>query len=322
LAWPHEWGVLIGAMIVLMYSISGGIRASIWTDVAQSILMIVSMGGLLIIAFYTIGGFSELWQQLHSLDPQLVAWFPTQTDAGFPLYFAGWLAFGFGVLGQPHIMVRPMIIKHSSQLKTAKMIYFTWYTLFNFGALGVGLTARLLLPELGELDTELALPILATKLLPDLLIGGILAGIFSATISTADSQILTCSAAISQDLFPKWKSKLSMSKIATLLTMVIVVIISLYASQNVFVLVTFAWSSLAVILGPLIILKCLNFEVGNKTSLSMMLVPFLFVLLWSQVFKLSGAINETLPGFILSFLLFGISYGFKKWKISGFKKCD
>ena len=312
LGWPHAWGVLIGAVIVTIYSISGGIRASIWTDVIQSILMIVSMGGLLIVAFYTIGGFAELGRQLYLIDPQLVSWFPIETSVGFPLYFAGWLAFGFGVLGQPHIMVRPMIIKDSSQLKKAKIIYFTWYTLFNLGALGVGLTARILLPELEALDTELALPVLATKLLPDLLIGGILAGIFSATISTADSQILTCSAAISQDLFPKWKSKLSMSKISTLLTISIVVFISLFGSKNVFVLVVFAWSSLAVVLGPLIILKCLNFHVGTRTSLSMMLGSFFTVLLWTQVFKLSSMVNEVLPGFVIAFLFFGVSCFLKK----------
>jgi sodium/proline symporter len=176
----------------------------------------------------------------------------------------------------------------------------------------VGLTARILLPELEALDTELALPVLATKLLPDLLIGGILAGIFSATISTADSQILTCSAAISQDLFPKWKSKLSMSKISTLLTISIVVFISLFGSKNVFVLVVFAWSSLAVVLGPLIILKCLNFHVGTRTSLSMMLGSFFTVLLWTQVFKLSSMVNEVLPGFVIAFLFFGVSCFLKK----------
>jgi sodium/proline symporter len=312
LGWPHTWGVLIGAIIVTIYSISGGIRASIWTDVVQSILMIVSMVGLLIVAFYTIGGISELGRQLYLIDPQLVSWFPIKTEWGFPLYFAGWLAFGFGVIGQPHIMVRPMIIKESSDLKKARIIYFTWYTLFNLGALGVGLTARVLLPELQTLDTELALPVLATRLLPEICVGGILAGIFSATISTADSQILTCSAAISQDLLPKWKSKLSMSKVATLLTVGIVVFISLFGSKNVFILVVFAWSSLAVTLGPLIILKCLNIHVGTRTSLTMMVCSFATVLLWTQVFKLSNSVNEVLPGFVISFLCFGISGIVKK----------
>ena len=101
-------------------------------DEVQSILMIVSMVGLLIVAFYTIGGFSALFDQLYLTDPQLVSWFPPQTETafGFPLYFIGWLAFGFGVIGQPHIMVRPMIISDTLLLKKAKKIYFIWYILF------------------------------------------------------------------------------------------------------------------------------------------------------------------------------------------------
>ena len=72
-------------------------------------------------------------------------------------------------------------------------------------AIGVGLSARVLLPELASADQELALPVLATQLLPSIFVGGILAGLFSATISTADSQVLSCSAALTQDINPAWK---------------------------------------------------------------------------------------------------------------------
>ena len=60
--------------------------------------------------------------------------------------------------------------------------------------------------------TELAMPEMARRLLPDVLIGLTLAGLFSATMSTADSQILVCSGAITQDINPNWKNSYVASK--------------------------------------------------------------------------------------------------------------
>tara|TARA_A100001015_G_scaffold11208_1_gene13402 strand:+ start:668 stop:2080 length:1413 start_codon:yes stop_codon:yes gene_type:complete len=306
LGWHHVTGILVGAIIVTAYSFAGGIRASIWTDVAQSILMLVSMSGLFIVALFQTNGVEGLFQSLDQIDPYLIQWIPQNTEYGFPFYLAGWIAFGFGVLGQPHIIIRPMSISKSSNLKQARYLYFLWYVIFSLCSIGVGLTSRVLLPELGLSDTELALPILATTLLPSILVGGILAGLFSATISTADSQILSCSAAFTQDIFPSFRNRFSISKLATLLTMIGVVFISIFGSKSVYVLVILAWSGLAVILGPLIFCKCLNIKLGYKTSLGMMIITFISIIIWSQFLKLSNDINEVLPGFIVAFIIFGI----------------
>ena len=314
LGWSFDTGIIIGAIIVLLYSFSGGIRASIWTDVVQSIIMLVSMIGLVSVALFKTNGLTGLFQKLTVINPDLVNIIPNNLEFGFPLYLAGWIAFGFGVIGQPHIIVRPMSIRHPNQIKKAMGLYLTWYTIFSFASIGVGLAARILLPDLAASDHELALPILATNLLPALFVGGILAGLFSATISTADSQILTCSASITQDLFPQWKQSFSMSKIATLITMILTVFIALSGSQNVYILVILAWSSLAVIFGPLILCKCYNISVSFLTTLSMIIIPFIAIIIWSYYLKLSSPINEVLPGFIVALIVFGISSKFKKFK--------
>ena len=61
-----------------------------------------------------------------------------------------------------------------------------------------------------------ALPQMAVTFLPEVLIGLTLAGIFAATMSTADSQILACSAAVTQDVAPRWSEDVKASKLATL----------------------------------------------------------------------------------------------------------
>ena len=302
LGWPTNTGIIIGAFIVLIYSFSGGIRASIWTDVVQSIIMLISMSGLLLVALINIGGLKNLFHQLNLINTNLTTLVPSDLTFGFFPYLAGWIAFGLGVIGQPHIIVRPMVIASPHQIKTARRLYLSWYAIFSICAIGVGLCARILLPELGNSDQELALPVLANQLLPSIFVGGVLAGLFSATISTADSQVLSCSATLTQDINPAWKNKLNMSKISTAIIMIATVLIALYGTKNVYTLVILAWSALSVVLGPLIALKCINIKIGFKTSLTIMIGSLLTIILWRQQLNLSNDINEVLPGIVIALI--------------------
>ena len=119
-------------------------------------------------------------------------------------------------------------------------------------------------------DAELALPLLAQQLLPGWLVGFVLAGLFAATISTADSQVLACSAALTQDMFPEAKDSYVWVKASTLLVATIVLAIAL-TGGGVFDLIVLAWSSLAAGLGPLLILKSFGRHVDGRLGLAMMI---------------------------------------------------
>ncbi len=309
---PQEWGIILGGGIVLIYSVSGGIRASIWTDVIQSLIMIVAMLGLLGTAIFEIGGFGELFLALKSIDPSLVN--PvTSIDAWFLLYILGWCAFGIGVIGQPHILTRPMAIKSVESLKKSRTLYFSWYITFSIAAILVGLAARVLLPELINQDTELALPLLALKTLPTFFVGIILAGIFSACISTADSQILVCSATISQTFLSQFKHRISIARGATFVTLLFVIALSIFASKSVFFLVIFAWSILGLVLSPLVLAQSYKVYYSFKLIITLISSSFLVIYLWVFVFKLSSKINEVLPGFIiLGAIIYVANRRFKK----------
>ena len=306
LEWQNYVGVIVGAFIVVIYSFSGGIRASIWTDVVQSIIMFISMIGLCSVALYTIGGFRSLFSKLTAIDPSLTQLITTNHEFGFPLYLLAWIAFGIGVIGQPHIISRPMAIQSTDQLKKASYIYLTWYLVFSLGSILVGLSARILLPELLSADAELALPILAQQLLPSICVGGILAGIFSATISTADSQIIACSSSISQDLIPSLKNNYNALKLLTVLVMILAVLIALFGSQSVYKLVIIGWSVFASLLAPLVLLRCFGAKLNNAIMFYMLLITLCAIILWNFYFNLSNAINETLPGIIIAFSIYGI----------------
>jgi sodium/proline symporter len=317
--WPHETGALLGAVVIVLYCFTGGIRASIWTDTAQSIVMLASMLLLSAVALEEIGGFEALWSQLRAIDPKLVQIVP-EKQFGFVPYLLGWFGAGLGVVGQPHVMIRPMAIRDPEEIKKARTIYFVWYWVFSAGCILVALTCRALLEiPIGEsFDEELALPQLALQLLPGVLVGVVLGGLFSATMSTADSQVLSCSASIAHDIFPSQKSdQYLLTRGATVGVTLFAVVIALYGSRNVFELVTFAWSLLASSLGPLLIVRVLNQPISPIWGTAMMIGGMASALVWRFGFEFQDAVFIGLPGMLGGFLVFGLSKLCRTAKDSG-----
>ena len=310
--WDYSLGIVLGAIIVVSYCFSGGIRASIWTDAIQSILMMVAMIVLVIVAVAACGGISGLWQQLGNIDPSLIDPIPQGLKFGFGLFMLSWLIAGLGVVGQPHIMVRAMVIDKASNMGITRNLYAVAYVIFSTAAVIAGLSARVLLPNLiNNGDPELALPNMAVQLLPAIMVGVILAGIFSAVISTADSQILACSAALTQDLFPGMGRSYKLVKIGTLIVTAIVLAIALASNKNMFALGVFAWSALASGLAPILILRVKRLSLGSITGVVMMIVGVATAAIWNGVLGLSGSIYEVLPGMLASFLVYAIAFAFK-----------
>ncbi|MEE8410141.1 MAG: sodium/proline symporter [Myxococcota bacterium] len=295
--WNYAVGAILGAIIVVAYCFAGGIRASIWTDVAQSIVMFGAMVFLCLVALSECGGWGGLMDTLAAIDPRLIDAAPADLRFGFVLFVLGWMFAGLGVVGQPHIMVRAMTIDDPKKMGQARRIYIWWYIVFAAAAIGVGLTARVLLPGGEGFDAELAMPLLASELLPGVLVGLILAGLFAATMSTADSQILSCSAALTQDLFPKAGKSYAATKAGTLMITAVVLGIAL-TGGDVFGLVTLAWSSLASGLGPLLVVRSFGRKPSARLGVAMMLSGIAGVMVWRFLLQYSDGMYDVLPGML------------------------
>lgn len=311
--WDPLWGILLSAAIVVIYCFSGGFRASVWTDAAQSFVMFFAIVVLLFAAFWEIGGWSELLQELRSQDPSLVSWFPTRGAWGVGLFFIGYIAGGSMAVAQPHILTRTMALRSLDDFNSARRYYLLWLIPFSLMTLAVGLCARAIIPDItsqlgatgSALNAEQALPVLSLELLSPVLVGVILSGVFAATMSTADSQILTCSAAVTQDFLPRFKSHYWASKIATLSVAALALGIALSAGDGVFQMVLMAWSVLGASLGPLVILRILGRVPPPAVANFMMLVGTLTVFAW-KLFAV-GHIYELVPGMLAAFLVLLLS---------------
>lgn len=308
LGWDRTTGAWIVAAMVLSYSIAGGIRASIWTDVAQSIVMIVAMAVLVIAGIAALGGLAETvagWRAIPGFfdltPPDLVL----PGLPGLALFIIGWLFAGLSVIGQPHIMVRFMALDSPRSMRAARICYYGFFTAFYGLATVAGMLARLLVPQLADLDPEMALPTMAVHVLPPVMVGVILAGIFAATMSTADSLVLSCSAALTHDLLPGRSERPAVLKLATATVTALALWIALNGTSSVFDLVILSWSTLAVAFGPLLILLALGRAVSQRRAILMMAGAIAVALLWRKA-GLQDAVYEGLPGMIAG-LLIGIT---------------
>ncbi len=309
--WAPEIGILLGIVIVVAYCFSGGLRASIWTDAAQAFVMIGSLGALLVYAMLEVGGLGTLWSSLERADPSLVEWFPDGLAFGFALYALGFVFGGLGAIGQPHILIRSMAIQSSEDIPRARNVYFAWFVPFSAAAVLVGLYGRVLLPDLlvgvapehAGVAAEASLPSLGVLLLPEVLLGALLAGVFAATMSTADSQILSCSAAITQDIAPRYKESYTASKMATLAVAALALAIALTAPQSVFALVLGAWSALGASLGPLLIVRLLGWPLPPLRAYVMMATGIVTTFLWGRS-AYAADIFELLPGMAVPSLIY------------------
>ena len=216
---PTYVGILLSAAVIIFYCWSGGIRASIWTDAIQFIVMTLSLLLILVVTVIKEGGPSHLLNSFLATGTDEVMFIPQNLSIGG---YPGWLLFcissiGFGAcgIGQPHILIRGMICNNHN-IKKFIILHGLFEIIFLILCLLVGLSTRVILKDISGFDQELALFLSAKELLSPIAVGFILAGILSSTLSTADSQILCCCASLMRDLPSRPKHSLNQAKIGTL----------------------------------------------------------------------------------------------------------
>jgi len=188
------------------------------------------------------------------------------------IYPISWLVAGLFVIGQPHIMVRFMALKDPELIERARSHYYVWYLIFYFLAFCVGMLSKIYLSNQNSYDPELALPLMALELLNPFMVGVIIAGIFAATMSTADSLIINCSGNISQDLFKSKNFSSTQIKLITFAVALISTTIALLNNNSVFSIVIYAWTLLGISFAPLIIILSKGKTVTTKTYLIGLLI--------------------------------------------------
>ena len=301
MGWPEIVGILIGFVLVVAYCYAGGIRASIWTDAAQSCVMLVGSTILCWISIQEVGGLSGLKSGLNAQDPALTNLLPPNLMFGLTLWIAAFFLGGLSVAGQPQVVSRVMTLGNDKDRREAMIWFFVWQTPFIVLMLIIGLASRVLFTE-SDFDAELGLPMMAMETMPAIGVGMILASIFAATMSTADSQVLACTAAITDDIKPEWNQDHATTKKVTIAVAAFATLISiggLYVpgGDSVFQLVVFAVYGLGGVFVPLLIIRWAGYKPDTTHSISMMVAAFSGVFIWTVLgFDGADGIFPSVPG--------------------------
>ncbi len=297
---PKQTSILIGAGIVLAYTILGGFWAVSVTDTIQGMLMCVAGIVLPLSALFAVGGFEALVDGLSAIgnagSPIRDSAFGALTAVYFVL---GLFGIGINYPGQPHVVNRFMALKDERSLRQGRIIALSWAVLVYSGMLLLGLSARVLFADLG--DSEQVLFHAAGMLLPAVIAGVILAAVLSAIMSTADSQLLVASSAISYDwqiASHRERTGLTGSRTTVVVILILATTLALVWRADIFSRVLFAWSAAGSAFGPILIMRLLGRSVSEKSTLAAMLTGFGLTVLISWLPDMPGDFAERILPFI------------------------
>lgn len=300
-------GVLLTAAIVLSYTVLGGFLAVSLTDLVQAFFMLGALVLLPAVAIADGGGLGPVIAQLQQLDPSLVD--PAAISFGALL---GFLGIGLGSPGNPHILARYMSIADAEQLRDSAVVGTVWNVVMAWGAIFTGLAGRALVASVDRLpgaDPESLYPVLAGAHLPPVLFGFLIASIFAAIMSTADSQLLVAASAVVRDVYEQifrrgrpvaQRRLVAWSRVVVVLLVALAVVLGLGAQDLVFWLVLFAWAGLGASLGPTSILALYWRRTTRAGVLAGLVTGTVVTLGWKLTPALSGRLYELIPAFALS----------------------
>jgi sodium/proline symporter len=297
-----QTSIIIGAAIVLLYTLLGGFWAVSVTDSIQGVLMVVASIVLPAVALSAVGGFGDLANGLAAIGD---VGSPMGTSAIVTVFFViGLFGIGVGYPGQPHVVNRFMALKDDNALRQGRVIALAWAVIVYAGMLLLGLSARVLFADIG--DSEQVLFHTATELLPAVISGVMLAAVLSAIMSTADSQLLVAASAISYD----WNladgnrgGGLAGTRTTIVAVLILATTLALVWRADIFSRVLFAWSAAGSAFGPILIMRLVGRTVSSTATLAAMVTGFGLTVLISLFPNTPGDVAERLLPFFIAIII-------------------
>ncbi len=310
---PYRTALLIGVAVIISYTALGGFMAVSWTDFFQGIIMFFAILIVPLLGIGAAGGFAETsnaWKSTAGTG-YLDMFSHADGEALTAVTVCSLMAWGIGYFGQPHILTRFMAIRSHLEIRPARRIAMTWVIISLSCAVIVGMVGRVLLPELlSDSDAEKVFMILVDQLTHPVVGGILLAAVLAAIMSTADSQLLVTSSALTEDLYrviirPNapdrelvWVSRGTVIGVAT-----VACIMALKPDSSVLGLVAYAWAGFGATFGPLVLLSLYWGRMTKRGAIAGIISGGITVLVWKQLTGGLFDLYEIIPGFAVSTLL-------------------
>ena len=284
--WEHislEWCVVISCAVLVFYCVTGGIIASVYTDLFQGLIMIVAA---LLVFFYAYralpGGFTEMSQTIARDDPESMSPWGTLGMLGCMSWY---FLFALGGVGQPHIVTKMMMNKKVRDVRFILPISVIGFAVSALLWISIGLAMRALVlqglhSELAEADA--AAPQFLQVKTPAILAGIVFAALFAAIMSTADGFLNIGAAALVHDIPQSLRGKslkkeLFWARIATVGLAAAAALFSLYSPDKMIAMLgSFGWGIFAAAIVPVVAIG-LNWKRGTALAANVAIAASLLI---------------------------------------------
>ncbi len=286
----------LAALIIVGYTFLGGFSAVCWTDFFQGMLIFC---GMLIAPVFALGMIKE-----GSVE---------ELEKGYFNIMTGWkdivsgLAWGLGYFGMPHIIIRFMSIRSQKEMKKSSIIGITWTVFIVIFAAAIGVIGRLFLGyDENIADNSLVFITMVRKIFPGIISGILLSAVLAASMSTADSQLLSASSSFASDVYkPVFRKNKASDKEMLWIGRMVVLAVSVVAliiasnpnSGSIMDLVTNAWGLFGAALGPSILLSLFWKRFNFAGAVAGITVGAVVDICWI-IFMSWFGLYELFPGFI------------------------
>lgn len=190
-----EQGMILFTVVLLAYTVVGGMIAVAYTDFLQLVIMFIGTAVSLPLALRHLDGFASMLELAAAVNPVTFTW------EGLPgtLLFTMGLAFMLGSVATPEKIVRLYAMKDMKTIRRGILFTIVIVTVVNLMVMLLALGSMVFFPQLPTGD--LAMPVIARAVLPTFIGGLMLAAITSAMMSTVDSMLIVAGSALSEDIY-------------------------------------------------------------------------------------------------------------------------
>ena len=297
---PYLHALLLGAFVVVFYTLLRGLSAVALTDFIQGTMMFFTVIYVPVAATIAMGGPMPTLDILSKEGADFFSFFPDSTGmSALLVMIVSSLGWGLGYFGQPHILVKFMAIGNPKELKKSTRIAMTWVLLSLTFAIAIGVVGKAYLSTpLENANAERVFILMAESLSAPFITGIIWSAILAAIMSTSSS-------AVSRDLFQAFlkkdaseKTLIRVSRLSVLLVSAIAVYLGSDPNSYIFSIVSYAWAGFGACFGATVLLSLYWKRMTLKGAYAGVIVGGVTVLIWKQ-FEWFG-LYELVPGFFFS----------------------
>lgn len=304
------WGIILGCSIVITYATIGGMRAVIWTDVAQFIILAVGIPLTLYFGIQHAGGLAAVKAAIPANHLTL---------PGQPLALVGllslFLTFLLGETLVPPYLQRLLIGRNEKELSRGTL-YSGLFSIPFFAMTGfIGIVALALNPEL---NPNLAMPFVIQQALPPVIQGIVVGAVIAIIMSSADSFLNAAAISFSNDIVKPLrdnpvsrnphpqtarKTDLKMARLVTLAVGVLAVVFAL-SIESVLDILIYSYNFWAPIILVPLALAILGAPVSRLRFLTGAGAGIAAVIIWSYLLGKPWGIDGLVVGVFANLITF------------------